>query len=393
MKRTLTNLSLVLSGLLAGALFFEIVLRLIGFSFPLFYRYDVHAGHRLLEGAEGWYRMEGEAYVRINGQGMRDDREITVRKAQGVYRIAVLGDSFTQAKELPVEKSFWRLLEVKLNQCKPFAGKAVEVLNFGVDGYSTAQELQALRHRVWQFQPDMVLLAFYSGNDIQDNSREFATDHMQPTFAYRDGQLVLDDSFLAASRYQPGLNIIWLMHQQISQYSRVLQLLNKARDMAHQAVRRPTKHASANEGPTELFDYHKIYLQPREDSAWENAWRVTEGLVVQMSREVAAGGATFVIVTLSKGIQVHPDSKEREAYARYLGVTDLFYPEKRIQALAKTSRLRLISLAEPFQKHAEENRVYLHGYPNATVGFGHWNDKGHALAAKMISEELCKTNP
>lgn len=148
MRRIITNLSLVLAGLLVVILLAEIILRIIGFSFPSFGRYDMHAGHRLREGAEGWYRVEGESHVRINGQGMRDDRVITVQKAQGVYRIAVLGDSFAQANQLPVEKSFWRVLSGQMNACKPFGERTVGILNFGVNAYPTAQELQTLRHRV-----------------------------------------------------------------------------------------------------------------------------------------------------------------------------------------------------------------------------------------------------
>lgn len=392
MKRIFTGLSLILSGLVVAILLAELVLKLTGFSFPSFQRYDLHAGFSLLEGAHGSYSTEGESYVRINGQGMRDDREIAVRKAPGVYRIALLGDSYAQALQVPVEKSFWRVLERRLNACKPFGDRTVEVLNFGVQGYSTAQELQTLRHRVWQFQPDLVLLAFYSGNDVQDNSREFSGLHLRPYFVLRGNQLVLDDSFLDSPRYKAGSSVPWLMYQNISQYSRVAQLLNKAKVVAEQALQAGQRDVAARDDESDLRAFHRIYRSP-QDAQWESAWRVTEELIVLMRNEVAAKGATFVVVALSNPIQVHPNREVRAEYARHLGVADLFYPESRIKALSEREGLRLISLAEPFQKYADEKQVYLHGFPNTRMGFGHWNENGHGLAGKMISEYLCRNKP
>jgi len=71
---------------------------------------------------------------------------------------------------VPVENTFWAVMEDRLKGCNAFAGKQIEVLNFGVSGYGTAQELLSLRQDVWDYQPDMVLLAVTTGNDISDNS-------------------------------------------------------------------------------------------------------------------------------------------------------------------------------------------------------------------------------
>ncbi|MCB0336298.1 MAG: SGNH/GDSL hydrolase family protein, partial [Bdellovibrionales bacterium] len=71
------------------------------------------------------------------------------------YRIAVIGDSFTFATQMQFEDSFPKVLErmLKLNT----NGKAVEVLNFGVPGYSTTHEVGAFRH-IRKYSPDMILL-------------------------------------------------------------------------------------------------------------------------------------------------------------------------------------------------------------------------------------------
>ena len=51
-------------------------------------------------------------------------------------------------------------LQQKSSAVQRFPGKQVEVINFGVSGYGTAQELLTLRQKVWDFSPDIVVLAF-----------------------------------------------------------------------------------------------------------------------------------------------------------------------------------------------------------------------------------------
>ena len=100
-KRFLTKLALILFGLLMGAIIAELGLRASGYSYPGFYMPDATRGHALIPGMEGWYRKEGEAYVRINSAGQRD-RERTKAKPADTIRIAVIGDSYAEAFQVPV---------------------------------------------------------------------------------------------------------------------------------------------------------------------------------------------------------------------------------------------------------------------------------------------------
>ena len=139
-----TKLVLILFGLLIGVTIAELGLRAVGYSYPGFYMPDATRGHALIPGMEGWYRKEGEAYVRINSAGQRD-REHTKAKTADTIRIAVIGDSYAEAFQVPVEQAFWAIMEEKLRGSGVVPGKQIEVLNFGVSGYGTAAELLTLR--------------------------------------------------------------------------------------------------------------------------------------------------------------------------------------------------------------------------------------------------------
>jgi lysophospholipase L1-like esterase len=97
-----------------------------------------------------------------NSLGYRDT-EHTVVKPSGVYRILVLGDSVAAGLRVErFEDTFPALLQDLLRQ----GGVRAEVLNFGVSGYNTQQEVETLRDKGLRYQPDLVLLA-YVLNDRQ----------------------------------------------------------------------------------------------------------------------------------------------------------------------------------------------------------------------------------
>lgn len=85
-----------------------------------------------------------------NSQGMREGSEI-VQVAKGP-RLAVLGDSLVWGELLAEQDSLPSQLEQRMD--------GVEVLNFGVSGYDTAQEAAWYRRQVRAYQPDQVLLVF-----------------------------------------------------------------------------------------------------------------------------------------------------------------------------------------------------------------------------------------
>lgn len=378
------NLLLMGAAFLVAFLLAEGVLRVIGFEYPSFYRYDLDTGAALRPGAEGWWQEEGRAFVRINGQGMRDDREIQVKRPEGVYRVAVLGDSYAEALQVDVAKTFWRLLENKLMQCGYGGGKRIEVLNFGVSGYSTAQELITLKTRVAPYQPDLVLLAFLSGNDVRDNAKEIAGPYPRPYFTLADGQLVEDKSFREHWIFKLKSSWPWQVFQAASNYSRLIQLVNKVKNVAGQPLYAPRAEAGVED--IGLDDH--IYLS-HPPPVWERAWRLTEALVSEVRREAERQGARFLLVTLTNPGQVPPDPELMRRHAAKLGEPDLFYPERRMRALAEREGMDAVFLAEPFARYAQEHKVFLHGFPNTQMGGGHWNETGHALAAGLIAERLC----
>jgi hypothetical protein len=423
------KLAVVASSLLVGLLIFELFLRAIGFTYPIFYEPDASRGYALRPGMEGWYRKEGEAFVRINSDGLRD-REHSKERPPDTLRVAIIGDSYAEAFQVSQEKAFWSVMERGLQDCPSLAGRRVEVINFGVSGYGTGQELITLRERVWAYSPDVVLLAVTTNNDVLDNSRALKGTGEIPYFNLRDGRLVLDNSFRDAPSFRlrdSALNRAgrWLRdHLRFVQAVHLAQVAIKSRldawrdhrraaqdkqgDTAAQSLtssqsptsaqsRLPSTYVSAAQpqqqaAPTdEPGAANVIYREPSDDT-WRDAWAVTEKLIATMNAEVKEHGARFYVVTLSNGIQVYPDPSARRAFEQRLGVGDLFYPERRFRALGDREGFPVLNLAPELQRYADERKLFLHGF-GRELGNGHWNEEGHRVAGELITRWLCDSEP
>ena len=153
---------------MAALLLCELALRLLGVSYPVFVWTDPVRGVAHIPGVSGGKQLpDGRRWVEINSDGWRGP-EVALRHPPGTLRIALLGDSFIEAFEVPFDSTVGEVVERRLTALR---GGPVEVLNFGQGGYGTTQELLTLEHEVWKYSPDLVLLAVTTGNDISDNSR------------------------------------------------------------------------------------------------------------------------------------------------------------------------------------------------------------------------------
>lgn len=386
------NVMLTLTSLVVALLLAEFVLRAIDYQNPSFYQYDLELGSVLRPGAEGLWTKEGKAYVRINSDGLRDEEHM-LAKPDGVFRIAVLGDSYMEGLQLPIENLAWKVMERRLNStCFPIGDyKRVEVINFGVSGYGTGRELLMLRKKVWRYEPDMIILAFLTGNDIRDNSKQLNQIEYIPYF-YLDekGKLHLDGSYLQSTAFAFRGGRIGQMVGAVINDVRLLQLLNEIRQSWHQrqTAKKMGQVASKIARGHELGLDDMIY-KPPAGTAWHKAWQITEALLKQMKREAEAQDAQFLVVTLSNGIQVHPDRQVRIAFAQRLGVQDLFYPENRIRSFGEKHNIDVLALAPLLQRVAEEEQIFLHGFKSSGLGSGHWNANGHRIAGELMAERVC----
>lgn len=373
------NLVLAGTALLVSLLLCELLLRLMGVGYPVFVWTDPVRGVAHIPGAKSVRQYEGRSWVEINSEGMRGP-EVALDRPAGTFRIALLGDSFIEAFEVPFERTVGEVVERRLSALR---GTPVEVLNFGHGGYGTTQELLTLQHQVWKYSPDLILLAVTIVNDISDNSRSLRQSDYVPYHVFQGTDLVLDSSFLQSKGYRS--RALWTRRLLgVVQYSRLVQLVNRVRHARRRSERQQTS-ADAALGD-EVGVSNKVALPPTTPD-WQEAWRVTEGIIRLMRDECRRKHTPFAVVTVTRGILVTPVRENKEKFLRQLGANDLYYPERRVAEFGKREGFPVLTLAPAMAKQAEERQVFFHAQQDS-LGIGHWNQEGHRVAGELIASWL-----
>jgi len=146
------------------------------------YRYSERYGW---EPRPGFAAMIEGSQVTINALGYRG-RPYGPEKHPGRRRVVMLGDSLTFGFRMGDDAIFPSLLD----------GGELEVVNLGVEGYGTDQELLKLEHEGLGYHPDVVVLNVCIENDLVDNwtsENLFHLGYPRPFFRIENGALVEHD--------------------------------------------------------------------------------------------------------------------------------------------------------------------------------------------------------
>jgi len=140
-----------------------------------------------------WYKNEFKTQIKTNSLGFRD-KERNFFKKKDLINVAVIGDSFVVAREVPFDKTPSQLLERYLNESNPgglSVRKKYEVLNFGVTGFGIQQSLLTNRIYVKDFAPKYVFLFIFEdtfwraasiSHAITSTMNQNQKIHIRPTF-------------------------------------------------------------------------------------------------------------------------------------------------------------------------------------------------------------------
>jgi len=340
-------------GAFAAFAFVEIGMRILGIAYPLFVVPDSVAGVRMWPNLKAWYTLEGRAFVEVNSIGFRDvehERE----KPENEFRFALLGDSFTAGMEVPFDDLYFNVAKRALAQCPGLSGRRPVPIAFGISGIGTAQELEILRNTAWDYDPDLIILAFVS-NDFTDNHPAFGGGAAKPFYLFDDsGQLVLDDSFKTSPGHALRTSPIRNLRRQAIQSSRMLQLML---ELYNAMARRSAL--------SEMAERAGSFNRLPETRPVAEAWSITEAAIGLMAKEVEAREKDFLFFSVSTGHQVHPDREQRIARLADTHGGSLFYWNERLERFAAQNGIEYLDIIEPLLSHAEASQRCVHGFENA----------------------------
>lgn len=316
------------------------------------------------------YKGQGYSKGRFNSHGYRD-YERSLVKPHNAFRIAILGDSMTEGIGVSLERTFCALTEKDLRD--PY-NKKFEVMNFGVSGYATGDEYILLKKEVMDYSPDMVVLVFFSGNDLIGNYSRI--ERLKRRFYFdidEDNNLVLDDSY-----YKKYLNSTeGRLRLLLDGRSRVLRgLITLYRDLA--AYRRWGIPIGSR---FNAFDVELAVYDVELSDDYKTAWKITEQLLSRFKEYVESKNAKFLMVSIPAGIQfLEPEVPQAKLLSRSLNDK----PEQILHQISSRKGINYLDLLPVFMaKNKESGEI---PYFITSGQYGHLNEIGH----KWVSEALSR---
>ena len=310
-------------------------------------------------------RQEYSNEIRFNSKGLRD-YEYSYEKPQGTFRMLLLGSSFSQAIQVPLEQDFENILEKKLNS--NLKGK-YELINGAVGGYGTAQELFFLKTDGLKYKPDLILLDF-SMRDITENA-------ISPLVSLENGKIaehipvkasLPKKILLFCSRYLHLCSSIQTVILNDASKNKFLNFLLLKSGTSSSLIKTVTKE--------DLF--YKNYTQ-EANAAVEETFLLTNKI-----KNVADKNNIPLVMFIIPHREQVDDGKYKEFIMQNsLNEKELEYDKVQKLALkfAKDNNINFFDMLPYFRQKNINNTFYF----NID---GHWNKQGHELAAELLYNYL-----
>ncbi len=347
------------------------------------YDFDPARHHHLVP--NGRYRHTSYEFDYVwtnNGFGMRD-RPHDPHKAPGTFRILFLGDSFVQGHGVSLRDTMVRHLESNLN--KP-GRPNIEILNAGVFGYSPMLESVYLRDLITPFQPDLVIVGLFLGNDIGEDYFYTQKAHFFPdgeSFWFDDHRwpwsaiVAALDGEAAGPNTERGVGAAasagpWLAIKDTLRQSRALALLKSRLDARSYPQQREREFALVRDRRGDIrYDLGLVnYPVGRKEDRlayWATSLRYLEKIAT-LCRDHGARMALLVIPPVE----------------RLNGETTFDEPYEIIGDFAQHLSIPVINLLPDFLA-ADPNALY-YRFDR------HWTPEGQQKAAEVVERELHRSH-
>ena len=305
--------------------------------------------------------LNGVIRIDANSIGFRD-RDYPVERSQDQARLLVLGDSFGLALETPQNEVF----HVKL---KDRYDGTVEVISMSASAYNTTQELLVYQYLGRQYNPDVVLLVFYTGNDLL-GSRSYPG---APDYILNENGTIRLVNFPLSDSGDAKLPVFFL------QPSSPLMLRSRLAFVAGLPIRQRQQAPAPDRGVCSQLILGNFPSPIAED------WQLTEALILAMHDAAEADGALFRVAIIPMEFQIEPAFQEEPlASCPQPDWAIDAPPQVRLTAFLDENDIDYLDLTPVLQSARQSTDTHLY-LPNDDI---HWTSAAHAIVADTLYQWL-----
>ena len=369
---------LAVVGLGMAALALEIGLRVLYPDVPIIRR-DERLGSLARPNLDVRKTFGGhERVVRVttNASGLRG-AELPTGRTPGVRRVLALGDSFTFGDAVEAEEAWPAQLERLLN-----GGASPgrwHVVNAGIPGHGTGQQLLLSRLLEERVRPDVVVLGFTVVNDVLDNlcveEASYTPKRGVPCFVLDGERLQL----VAPPRIEP--------EPARPARSRALDFL--AGEARRLTLGHPGLLALAGWSGAADLPYVPATIASWYDARYaEPGWRLTQRLLIELREQLRTERVPLVILVIPAALQVEAglQSALRALGARHAAVGDFLAdparPQRLVGDFCRSAALDCLDARPALLELAERGTRTYYSIDN------HWTPAAHDRAADLVARHL-----
>jgi SGNH hydrolase-like domain, acetyltransferase AlgX/GDSL-like Lipase/Acylhydrolase len=356
-----------------------------GTEFSAYSEYDPLLGWRKRPEARVTFRRrEYTVPIAINARGLRDP-ERGYAAQPGTRRILALGDSFVEGYTVPLGDTVTQVLEASLRKdCR------VDVINGATTGYSTDQEELFYETEGVRYHPGIVLLFFYYNDVIYNDSQWYYGGVPKPVFVFRDGALQVwkrpvptptptptpaatppPEAEPTGPRLAERSALAGWVRERL--WFGAPRLYNRLGRLGLWPPNRPM-------GPrTELAVYSRQRI-PEIESGWEK----TEAILERLAGRVHDHGARLLVVYVPSRMEINDRAWQlsQVKYAMDEATWDRGLVLLRLEQIAAAAGIPVLDLTPALRK---ADGLLAGPY---YVEDGHWNARGHRVAAREVRRFL-----
>lgn len=371
LKKHLPSLLLILGSVMLAGMLGEISLRTINAFPPDIHAHDPNTGliYFAPNSSVAWQSACATNTVESNAVGFHAF-PFSPTKTEHEFRIAIVGDSFTEALQVSRKENVAHLLEEKLNAL-PRAHPTYTVRPFGVSGNGTYLNALYADTYVMDFAPDLIIDAFFLGNDVDNDAR--GTVYV-PHFN-NEGELLVAPQGEFGVTWKTKVKAI-IKHSALvrGSYYAYLSMKQRYADDAPTTSTIPT-----------LSGARQIYLV-EDVPFWEDAWKLEARLLKGFNKLSRDHKAKFMVLSISDPISIHPELT-KDAFPQLTEI-NLVKPEKKLEQITAELGIPTLSLGPIFRSNASST-----GEMSAWPCDGHWNQTGHQWASDALFDYFIKNRP
>jgi len=327
----------------------------------------------------GWRhkpRWSGEIFgpgyrtaVQYNAHGFRGpDRPY--RKPENTSRIVVLGPSLIDGYSVPLPERSTEVLEADL-------GPTFEVINLGVAGYGTDQELLMLETEGWKYQPDLVVLTI-TERAVMENGRKLLSNNsstQKPLFVVDDGNLTLTNVPVpyVAPPWRERFKLYGALQTEV--YQSDLVWLRWFRSLAAALEARRGKTVPGNASPLEAAEPYQTTANPE----MKRLWSLGRALLHRAKQETDQRGVRLVVLYTPLPEEYSAEEWSRQRSLWHLSPDyDPAEPARRVGAICRAEGIPYLEPGDRFRSLAQQTDLF---YKD-----NHWTSAGNRLAAEILAE-------